>query len=169
MTINLRQITPGLADNTFADEIDRSIPPIGSGTSRIVYSLPKYPDLVIKEMKRPFPMANMVEWLVWNALVKMADNHLNCVTNVRLQTMFARCHSISETGRFLLMERLSVLNDTDQLDRASFPSWLNDVKPAAFGLDTSFGKDALGHIKVMDYAEVNFFEVLNPMNRTSCL
>ncbi|TAY52969.1 hypothetical protein [Rhizobium leguminosarum] len=76
---------------------------------------------------------------------------------------------VSQTGRFLVMERLSALDDSDKFDRGSFPSWLNDVKPAAFGRDTSFGKDAIGRIKVMDYAEINFFDILNPLNKTISL
>ncbi|MBY3559775.1 hypothetical protein [Rhizobium laguerreae] len=169
VTIDLRDIAPGMVDDTLSLKIDRSIPPIGTGTSRIVYALRDHPELVVKEMKHPFPMSNMVEWLVWNALVKMAEDHLNAVTNVHLQTMFARSYAISQTGRFLVTERLSALDDSDKFDRGSFPSWLNDVKPAAFGRDTSFGKDAVGRIKVMDYAEINFFDVLNPLNKTISL
>ncbi|KPF82962.1 hypothetical protein IP83_11305 [Novosphingobium sp. AAP93] len=62
------------------------------------------------------------------------------------------------------MERLFRLGESDSFHREDYPSWLNDIKPPAFGLDTAFGKDAYGKVKVMDYAEVNFYEVLNPLN-----
>jgi hypothetical protein len=58
------------------------------------------------------------------------------------------------------MERLQPVNDLDHTQLRNFPPWLNDRKQSAFGL----AKD--GQLKVMDYAMVNFYHVLNPLNKS---
>lgn len=152
-----------MADVDLEKMIDRANL-LGSGTSRAVYAVHGYANLVIKEMKLPFPGANFVEWLVWSALEQMAEDISDNTPNSDLQSRFARCYAISESGRLLVMERLTPLSKDDVFPPGEFPHWLNDVKTAAFGKDTSFGRDGSGQIKVMDYANVNFYEVLNPLN-----
>ena len=83
---------------------------VGSGTSRNVYAVHGHAGLVIKEMKRLFPQANMVEWLVWSALVKMAEDVLGTTPTPDLQKPFAKCYTISQAGNLLVMERLTPLN-----------------------------------------------------------
>jgi hypothetical protein len=47
--------------------------------------------------------------------------------------LFGRCVAISQTGRFLIMERLDDLT-ADQLQlRPPVPAWFTDRKPSAWG------------------------------------
>ncbi len=79
--------------------------------------------------------------------------------NPDLKNLFAACHEISETGRYLMMERLTALDQSDRVELAKFPDWLNDRKPSAFG-------KVADKIKVMDYGAINLYAVLNPNNRS---
>lgn len=120
------------------------------------------PDFVIKVHQNSFPKANMIEWVVWEALVKMSEDIMGTEPNSELQEQFARCFEISETAKYLMMERLNPLGDASDFNPNDWPSWLNDKKPSAFG--TTLDGD---RIKAMDYAAVNFYEILNPLNRQS--
>ncbi len=157
-----------LAANTPDDEFEKWIDrtkQLGQGTTRTVYEMHGDDTVVIKEMRYPLPRANLIEWIVWEAVQRMAEDIMGTTPNLSMQNLFAKCYSISASGKFLIMERLSPLEKGDEFHRAKFPDWLNDVKPAAFGKDSAFGKDRHGNVKVMDYAMVNFYEVLNPLNR----
>lgn len=132
---------------------------LGEGQTRKVYGVAGHDDLVIKESKVAFPDANFTEWTVWHALVKMQEDILGNVPNAELQLLFAQCFAISETGRYLMMERLAKLTAEEQQPAGhKLPLWLNDKKKSAFG------KAQGGQIKVMDYGIVNFYSVLNPEN-----
>jgi len=157
-------LSPYMPDDQFEEWIDRGKPVGARGTTRIAYAMRGNNSVVIKEMRHLFPRANIVEWVIWEALVKMADDYVGATPNPNLQKLFAKCYTISESGKFLVMERLDPLGKEDPFPRASFPAWLNDIKPAGFGEDASFGKDAHGRVKCMDYADINFYEVLNPLN-----
>jgi hypothetical protein len=147
------------------EELERDFPKgelIGSGTSRDVYAVAGRDDIVVKQMNRPFPMPNMVEWLVWQALLEMVEGTGDTEPNPTLHMSFAKCYTISQTGKFLVMERLTPLAKHEVFERGrdAFPFWLNDVKPSALG------KDGSGRVKVLDYAMVHFFDALNPLNRS---
>lgn len=57
-----------------------------------------------------------------------------------------------------MMERLEDIENYDINFINDLPEWLNDKKKSAIGLSRE------GKIKVMDYANVNFYSVLNPKN-----
>ena len=132
---------------------------IAEGTTRRVYAVKGRGDVVIKKTKTPWPGTNIIEWTVWNALQQMGEDILGNNPNLDLKNLFATCLEISETGRFLMMERLTALDQSDRVEMAKFPDWLNDKKPNAFG-------KVGDKIKVMDYAGVDFYAVLNPKNRS---
>ncbi|WP_296076695.1 hypothetical protein [uncultured Agrobacterium sp.] len=156
----LATLAPNATDAEFDKLIDRS-KPLGSGTTRNVFEMRGDPTLVIKEMKEPFPIANVTEWIIWGAVRKMADDIMGNTPNAETQNLFAKCHNISQSGKYLIMERLSPLKVTDTIVRSAFPDWINDSKRDAYGWSAD------GTMKVMDYAMIDFYEVLNPKNRTS--
>lgn len=148
-----------VGDQLFEDLIDFS-DEVGTGTTRNVFGVKGTPDFVIKESCKPFHHGNFVEWTVWQAVQKMAEDIMGNQPNPQLLELFARAVAISHSAKFLLMERLQPLDDFDPTQLQKFPPWLNDRKPSAFGLAQS------GQIKVMDYAMVNFYHVLNPLNES---
>ncbi|MHA6731962.1 hypothetical protein [Devosia sp. A369] len=132
---------------------------VGEGQTRKVFGVVGYADVVIKESKAAYPDANFTEWTVWHALVKMQEDILGNEPNAELRLLFAQCFAISETGRFLMMERLTKLEIEDPHPAGhKFPLWLNDKKKSAFG------KAQDSQLKVMDYGIVNFYSALNPKN-----
>lgn len=146
-----------IEDQQLADLIDFG-DEVGKGTTRKVYGVKGAPDLVIKESYQPFHHGNFVEWIVWQAVQKMAGDIIGNERNPELHGLFAQALAISHSGKFLLMERLHPLDDFPPDVTRKFPGWLNDRKPSAFGLAEN------GQIKVMDYAMVDFYHVLNPLN-----
>lgn len=151
------QMPTGLVeDQQLADLIDFD-DEVGKGTTR-VYGVKGAQDFVIKESYLPFHHGNFVEWIVWSAVQKMADDIIGNKRNPELRGMFAQALAISYSGKFLLMERLYPSDDFPPRWKSEFPDWLNDRKPSAFGLAEN------GQVKVMDYAMVDFYHVLNPLN-----
>lgn len=63
------------------------------------------------------------------------------------QQCFAAVHSVSWSGRFLVMERLLSVVTASELSaaRANLPPFVNDRKPE------NYGKDVNGKIKMLDY------------------
>lgn len=134
---------------------------LGRGTSRDVYAVVDNDDVVVKESTLAFHYSNFVEWTVWHAVVKAGEDIMGNVPNSELKDLFAQCYAISESGRFLMMERLTGLTSEDRMPPGHvLPDWLNDKKPSAFG------KARGGTVKIMDYGLVDFYSVLNPKNRT---
>lgn len=132
---------------------------VGRGTTREVFGVVGAPDLVIKRSHVPFHYSNFVEWTIWNAVEKMAaDDIMGHEPNPQFVKDFAKVRAISHSAEFLVMERLQPLSDADTILRKSFPNWLNDRKPSAFGLAID------GEVKVMDYGMIDFYHVLNPLN-----
>lgn len=144
-------------DHEFESIVDRNNL-IGEGTERRVYAVVDSGDVVVKESKGPLHHSNFVEWIVWNALKRMEDPITDNEPNAELQNLFSPCHSISHSGRFLMMERLQKLEASDKVPLAHLPTWLNDRKP------TAFGRTGKGVVKVIDYGMINFYQVLNPKN-----
>src|SRR5262249_49794474 len=105
---------------------------IGGGQSRCAYSVKDDSTKVIKEaMKLPY-FTNVRELFIWNA-----------VKNTELAQIFGECHAISESGRYLVMERLDI-TDADKADTPDVADWVRDVYPK------SFGRNSDG-IKLRDY------------------
>jgi hypothetical protein len=106
---------------------------IGRGTTRDVYGIPGHPDKVLKVCVVPSNQTNWIESVIFHA----AGDY---------QQSFAAVHSISWSGRFLVMERLTVVTAAElSAARSSFPPFVNDRKPE------NYGKDANGKIKMWDY------------------
>src|SRR6476661_6671858 len=69
-------------------------PLIGRGTTRDVYAIPGYPDKVLKVCVVPSNQTNWIESVIY-------------FTAGTYQSSFAAVHSISWSGKFLVMERLT--------------------------------------------------------------
>lgn len=119
---------------------------LGAGSSREAYAYADDPSFVVKRSIEVPPTANMVEWSIWR-----------CVRETRLAHTFGCIVAVSESGLYLLMERLDPITLEDLAATPNVPSWLRDVKPAAFGRARS------GLIKVMDYGSVSY--LVAPMVR----
>jgi hypothetical protein len=120
-------------------------PPFARGTSREAFAVQTDPAVIVKRQIIRFPGANIIEWILWNAVKKTP-----------LAGVFAECLAISETGQYLIMERLDDLTKSDWINVPNVPGWLNDKKPSAFG------KNSNGDIKVRDYAVVDLDQALDP-------
>ncbi len=116
---------------------------IGSGVGRNVYEVKGNPDAVTKEIKGVTPAPNWLEYFIWSA-----------VRGTALEEKFGQLLGISESGRFLMMEKLSDLDDAEYESTPAPPTWLNDVKKNAFG------KNADGKVRIRDYGAV---EIGNPL------
>jgi hypothetical protein len=116
---------------------------IGRGTGRNCFAVKSDDAVVVKEVHLPFYGANMAEWFLWRQL-KDTD----------LASLFGECFAITYSGRYLIMERLGDISTTDYSAVPPLPEWLQDAKP-----DT-FGKNALGQIKVRDYGHVSLGDAL---------
>jgi hypothetical protein len=140
-----------LKPDSFFEELVAGSSPFASGTSREVFSVADDPAVVIKRTKNPYPGANMAEWFIWNA-----------VRSTDLADVFTEVLSLSESGRFLMMLRLTPLTQADYADIPMLPVWLNDRKPNALG--------KLGAaVKVMDYGVLNYNCLLNTTVEKSAL
>lgn len=157
MTRQLIGIRP---DHEFESVIERMRPLVGEGTQRRVYLVDGLGDVVIKESKGPFHHSNFVEWTVWHALERMREEISENEANPDLIDLFAPCIAISHSAKFLLMKRFDGPIQANEIPAKGIPFWFNDKKPSAFG------KTKDGAIKIIDYGAVNFYNALNPRNRT---
>nr|WP_314709562.1 hypothetical protein [uncultured Comamonas sp.] len=114
-------------------------PRIGRGTTRDVYEIPGHPDKVLKVCSVPSNYSNWAESVIYNS----AGDFQQCLAEVI---------SISWSGKFLVMERLTPGVTANELasELANFPWFLNDKKPS------NFGKTANGKIKMLDFAMLSF-------------
>jgi len=129
-----------MPDSQFVSLI--STAPFASGSAREVFDVPSDPSVVIKRGRNIYPGSNMVEWIIWSA-----------IKTSPLAATFGECRSISETGQYLMMERLDDLAQSDLADIPRIPVWTNDRKPNAFG-------KAGGRIKLRDYGMVYLPDLL---------
>ena len=120
-----------------------SAPELGKGGARTVYPVDGDPEAVIKKINLQFVGANVMEWHIWSA-----------IRNTELAPSFGQCKAISESGRFLVMERLDDISESDRPKTPSMPEWVGDV------WWKSFGQDHQGKIKIRDYANVDLGELL---------
>jgi hypothetical protein len=104
------------------------------GTSRNAHDVIGNPDAVIKKMKLKSPAANFSEQLIWSSL-----------QGTDMEKEFGQILGISESGRYLMMERLSDLTEEEYKLVKYPPDWLKDVKISAYG------KNSKGEIKLRDY------------------
>jgi hypothetical protein len=110
---------------------------IGEGGARRVFAVDNDGTRVIKEVHLPFVGGNLVEWFIWCG-----------IQDTTLRDCFGECHAISESGRYLFMERLDDIGPADYPDTPAIPEWVGDVRPRCFG------RNAAGKIKLRDYNSV---------------
>ncbi|UJR53255.1 hypothetical protein [Dickeya zeae] len=112
---------------------------IGYGGSRIVYDIAGYPDWVLKECMVSENTPNKYEWIVYSTAVEKKYNML-------LSTL-AEIHSISESGKYLVMEKLTT-HTISNGDSCNVMEELTDLKKS------NFGRGKNGDIKSLDYATI---------------
>jgi len=96
------------------------------------------------KVSRDSTFANWCEYLVSNSLQGRSEPVAGLVGKVR---------SISETGKYLIMERLDDVSRS--LSGIQYPVWLNDgFKRSAYGMTTS------GDVKIRDYGTLKLGDVL---------
>jgi hypothetical protein len=117
--------------------------PLNSGGARIAFDLPSKRDAVVKKVHVGFVGTNIIEWIVWNA-----------VQESKWEIMFGRCHAISPTGTYLMMERLNDLPADKRKKLPKLPDWVRDAWPNNFGINRD------GEIKMRDYANIDFRSAL---------
>jgi hypothetical protein len=117
--------------------------PLNSGGARTGFDVPSNPDVVVKKVHIGFVGANVTEWIVWNAL-----------RGSKWETVFGRCHAISPTGTYLMMERLNNLPENMRKKLPKLPDWVRDARANNFGINRD------GEIKIRDYANIDFRSAL---------
>ena len=116
---------------------------IGTGTAREVHEHGGEPGRIVKASRGPVPSSNWTEWLLWN---QGADTDL--------AKILGRYFAISQSGRYLVMERLRNLTQEEKQTPARRPCWITDAKPSAFGMSVDT------EVKLRDYSQVNIGAVL---------
>lgn len=106
---------------------------LGEGDSRVVYAVIGARCMVLKWGKFS-ATGNNNEWRIWKVIEHSDKAHL-----------FARCYAISRDGRYLLMERVRDLNQTELKNRPRMPIWVTDRKRSAYGASDN------GDVKLRDY------------------
>lgn len=132
--------SPFSPDDQFVHAIG---PKLGGATSRVVYEVVGRPDLAIK-VSIGSTFANWCEYMVSTSLQSAP---------LPRAAKPGHAFSISQTGRYLVTERLSDL--TKSLAGAGIPSWLNDAWKAE-----QYGENAAGEIKIRDYGMLKIGDLL---------
>lgn len=132
----MRNYEPNMSDEHFLSIIEGEA--FAQGTRRTAHRVIGDPDVIVKQMRHPYPGSNFTEHLIWVA-----------VSETDLQSIFGRCLSISVSGKFLMMERLDDITKSDWADIPALPDWVTDPKPENFGILNS-------QIKVRDYDTLKF-------------
>lgn len=109
---------------------------IGGGQGRTVYDMPEHPSYVIKISNEDSADQNKIEAEVYNYATKYGLN--------TILACLAKVHSISESGKYLIMEKL-ITNTINPGDSCYIMRELTDTKMS------NFGKDSTGTIKCLDY------------------
>ena len=133
---------PNMSDAVIEAMIEAE--PFGMGSARHVYAITGDPDHVVKKSVQSRPSSNMLEWTIW----------LGARNQPELAKVLGRCECLSDTGRYLIMERLDDISPADYANVPDVPAWFNDRKPSAFGK-----RD--GPIKIRDYGLVMYDDLLN--------
>jgi hypothetical protein len=115
---------------------------IGGGGAREVFEVKNDPGAIIK-VAAQYPFTNFIEWLIWT-----------WVRDTHWRKAFGECHTISASGRYLIMERLENLPEGRKTDTPTLSSFVRDVWANNFGIDPA------GVIKVRDYANISMTELV---------
>ncbi|HCD8923758.1 hypothetical protein [Enterobacter roggenkampii] len=109
---------------------------IGTGVSRKVYEVKHHPGWVLKECTVPGNGPNEQEAAVYFlAVTHQWHSLLNSL---------AKVHGISQSGKFLIMEKLDTQSSLEG-KTCNVMKELSDLKPNNFGVDSN------GNIKSLDY------------------
>lgn len=115
---------------------------IKSGNTRNVYEVNGYPYLVIKEDTKSDNGSNETEaTLYFTAVIKNLQNVLECIADII---------SISQSGKYLIMEKLDTNIPNNLRSTSKMPAEVSDNKLSNFGV-TLNGKI----VKCLDYALLN--------------
>jgi hypothetical protein len=113
------------------------------GGARAVFENTEDSGTVIKKVNG-FPGPNFVEHFMW-AQIRRTPH----------AKYFGRISAISESGKYLMMERLDSL-DANEVDKTpTIPDFVRDVWV------NNFGKNRNSEIKIRDYANINLGEALS--------
>jgi hypothetical protein len=115
---------------------------IGGGGAREVFEVKNDSAAVIK-VAAQYPLTNFIEWLIWN-----------WVRETHWRSAFGECHTISPSGRYLIMERLDDVPESRKAETPTLPSFVGDVWA------NNFGVNATGVIKARDYASANMTKLV---------
>ncbi|QYJ98237.1 hypothetical protein K0J45_03060 [Shewanella alkalitolerans] len=120
-------------DKAFEDFVAEECEPIGKGTSREVFSVKGKNYVVKKALKESDTTCNWRE----------VTSYLNYVED---RYRLAQIHSWSESGMYLVMEKIEV--DSVATSSFDYPAWVTDRKP------TNIGRAYDKTIKLCDYASI---------------
>ena len=133
---------PLMSDAEFAKLIEGKY--FAKGTARVAFNVLSDHDVVIKKARAFPPSSNFLEWFIWQSALAQ---------NGQLAKILGKCHAISKSGRYLMMEHLDDLTNDDYADVPDVPVWFNDPKPSAFGKRG-------GTIKIRDYGLVKMDQLV---------
>lgn len=108
---------------------------VGNGTTRDAYAITCHPDKVIKVAKTAAFVTNWIEIVTY--------------TKIKNNSYFAEIFSWSQSGKYLVMERLTPLSSHTDLKGSSLPKFVGDISKAK-----NFGISQAGLIKCLDYANI---------------
>jgi hypothetical protein len=118
--------------------------PFARGTARHAYRMKSDPNAIVKKSVQPRNYSNFLKWTIW----------LGSEPHPQLKNVLGRCHCLSVTGKYLIMERLDDIEQADYRLIGDVPAWCDDTKPSAFG-------KRKGVIKIRDYGKVRYSDLLN--------
>nr|ELR5252460.1 hypothetical protein [Providencia rettgeri] len=134
---------------------------IGSGTSRCVHELNGDNSKVIKIAKQPPAdsdanpsICNFNEWKLYT--------HAKNTGLAKVESALAEVFSISETGKYLIMEKLVTPLPASQRSNMKYPSCISDAKAENFGMSGST-------VKMLDYAALHNDFAINSQIDTSTI
>lgn len=122
-------------DDQFLALISSATTPFTGGSTRTVYPIPGHDDKVLKVAKNGSNAANWVEAVIY---LHLTD-----------KSLFGKVLSVSQSGKFLVMERLDDVS-ADEVTNLQVPAWWTDRKRVNFGRSPCSGA-----VKIRDYALVN--------------
>jgi hypothetical protein len=94
--------------------------------------------------KFSFPGANIKEFSVWGSIRRGPYKDAS-----------GEVVAISESGKYLVMEKLVNIDQSEHHATPSLPDWVDDLKPI------NFGKTDAGRIKTRDYGLADVSPALN--------
>ena len=123
---------------------------LGEGETRKVFQCNLMPNHVIKVESNVNSFHNIREFEIWSEVMNIPH----------MARWFARVHSMSHNGRFLIMEKTAPARDDEYPDR--IPVFFDDIKRENFGLITIRNKKTnvkTNCLVAHDYANNNLYKL----------